>query len=1229
MANYDELKAAVSNVVKQNGNNEITGQLLQSTLLSIISNVGANATYIGVATPTTNPRTPDGNVFYISATPGEYVNFGGLVLERGKAYTIKNDANNVWSAVAISIPSTDAIIDLNNVKVDSDAIIDRINYFNNALFQNGYYLNDAGGAIYKTNPAWNGSAIAMNVKVDPNTEYRVYTPGSTAHLYSIWQYDKNGVAIGKVSSLSKFTTNENTYSLGICWLTTTSTWDPNISKQTAIYKTPVTVSGYVDYNHVQLKPYLLAESPIIDNLLRKYDGLIVRNEAQLFNFPGMVKYGRYVSLLRSTVNGIGTNANYFCGCIPVTVGETYTFSNMGYVSGNNAVAFAKDGVFISGIAEIGNATFTVTVPEGANEIWFNIHIKQTAPTPTDLQNYSQTMVNVGDTAQPFVTYWELPGYIQNAELFITDVGKNLFNKDAIIDGYYIGSTPGRLLPSEDASISALIPIEAGKTYALYRAKDPNDTALILTRCARFVAADKTTPIKPINPATGLPYSGNYEVDTRIYGTVLLQAPDDAVYLQFTVRFRSVKYDYDTIQAEKGNVTTQYEPYKEKQSINPDLIPFSHEALPAQIKALDNRVTALENNISIVEKINIANAGKIGFFSNSFLNGYCMKGKHALDNLSMFSDYLFYNFGHSGDDALECLARINRNEKWLGVVPVQNWGLTYGVIAMQDNDGALFAASTDTYFENFKKLAEAIEAMGATPILGTEHDYNKNYYGLSRLANERGYMFMKWGRIATALFRSIFPPFWHNGHPATRTHWMWTYGMKQYLDTLPRPDRGIKLFRVRPAIDTSDKQNMVFTDNISRAERYIEIENGAAVLTTATEKYFDRLNAGGAYSPAYNEYQYLQNKSQSVAFGNFALIECIVSFDRNSINMLKMKLEATGVTKAYVKRNLSLANPLPEKRYIAFGVTAGESLLTPGSTFDITGGVFSNSLLGTYTVEDVVNGIVVTTTLSAGKTTSGTDNPTTNVSGVTLKGSYDYPTADYMQRFRQPLGEWDEIQLNGDGETDLSEYLQYAMDFDKMAILLEGTNITIADISFEASGTRKKRNPGIPFIARKYGTSLLTDTLLDDGTAWDNIASVPKYTPVLNPLNSSPEALPNGVTTVRELSEGDQVTQTIKTDVLNTSPYRYSKMQIRVVARYFPLYVDTDAKFEQSAIKQGSYDCAKMAVSIGGTVVCATAEVGTYWNEFVFDTDYFSGDNVAIKCLSKTLQVARVEVDLVE
>jgi hypothetical protein len=35
MGNYDELKQAVSDVIKTNGNQEITGQVLQNTLLSI------------------------------------------------------------------------------------------------------------------------------------------------------------------------------------------------------------------------------------------------------------------------------------------------------------------------------------------------------------------------------------------------------------------------------------------------------------------------------------------------------------------------------------------------------------------------------------------------------------------------------------------------------------------------------------------------------------------------------------------------------------------------------------------------------------------------------------------------------------------------------------------------------------------------------------------------------------------------------------------------------------------------------------------------------------------------------------------------------------------------------------------------------------------------------------------------------------------------------------------
>lgn len=61
MANWSDLKAAVAKVIKTNGNQQITGAVLQNVLNNIISNVGENATFAGIATPVTNPGTPDGN----------------------------------------------------------------------------------------------------------------------------------------------------------------------------------------------------------------------------------------------------------------------------------------------------------------------------------------------------------------------------------------------------------------------------------------------------------------------------------------------------------------------------------------------------------------------------------------------------------------------------------------------------------------------------------------------------------------------------------------------------------------------------------------------------------------------------------------------------------------------------------------------------------------------------------------------------------------------------------------------------------------------------------------------------------------------------------------------------------------------------------------------------------------------------------------------------------------
>lgn len=81
MANYTELKTAVSAVIKTNNNQEITGRLLQDVLNNIISVIGANATFAGIATPDTTPGTPDQNIFYIASSNGVYSNFDGYELE--------------------------------------------------------------------------------------------------------------------------------------------------------------------------------------------------------------------------------------------------------------------------------------------------------------------------------------------------------------------------------------------------------------------------------------------------------------------------------------------------------------------------------------------------------------------------------------------------------------------------------------------------------------------------------------------------------------------------------------------------------------------------------------------------------------------------------------------------------------------------------------------------------------------------------------------------------------------------------------------------------------------------------------------------------------------------------------------------------------------------------------------------------------------------------------------
>lgn len=101
MANYEGLKSAIKSVIKTNGNNEITGDILQNALLSMINSLGTGYQFMGIATPETDPGILDQKVYYIAKGKGTYTNFGGINVDENEVVLLTY--NGIWSKLKTGI----------------------------------------------------------------------------------------------------------------------------------------------------------------------------------------------------------------------------------------------------------------------------------------------------------------------------------------------------------------------------------------------------------------------------------------------------------------------------------------------------------------------------------------------------------------------------------------------------------------------------------------------------------------------------------------------------------------------------------------------------------------------------------------------------------------------------------------------------------------------------------------------------------------------------------------------------------------------------------------------------------------------------------------------------------------------------------------------------------------------------------------------------------------------
>ena len=110
MSNYTSLKASINANIKQNGNQEITGQILNSVLNAMVNTLGAGYQFAGVATPASNPGTPDAKVFYIANGKGIYTNFGGIDVTEDEVVILYLDS--AWHKVSTGIALKSEIPDI-------------------------------------------------------------------------------------------------------------------------------------------------------------------------------------------------------------------------------------------------------------------------------------------------------------------------------------------------------------------------------------------------------------------------------------------------------------------------------------------------------------------------------------------------------------------------------------------------------------------------------------------------------------------------------------------------------------------------------------------------------------------------------------------------------------------------------------------------------------------------------------------------------------------------------------------------------------------------------------------------------------------------------------------------------------------------------------------------------------------------------------------------------------
>ena len=123
MNKYDALKNAVKNVIKNNGRQEITGDILQNILVRFVDTFGSDYNIKGLADANQMPDT-SAKCIYFATESGNYRNYGGLELHKGEVAMLVFDGGG-WNKVLLvdtsGFVSSEYVTEINVSELNADS----------------------------------------------------------------------------------------------------------------------------------------------------------------------------------------------------------------------------------------------------------------------------------------------------------------------------------------------------------------------------------------------------------------------------------------------------------------------------------------------------------------------------------------------------------------------------------------------------------------------------------------------------------------------------------------------------------------------------------------------------------------------------------------------------------------------------------------------------------------------------------------------------------------------------------------------------------------------------------------------------------------------------------------------------------------------------------------------------------------------------------------------------